>query len=317
MSAAFLAPAAGFSAHRCADRYHGDFFTRQRPDAALRRAVSNAAAAAAGRRKLSSHVHVASADLPVDSTASAENHAEPAAGPSFVPAPTVQTRRAFAAAAAALALGVCGDPASAVAEKAPRITSKVFLDFRIGNLDVGRVEFGLYGDIAPNIVKTFRALCTGEVPGLTYRNSSFFLAFELIRSCSLVPDLPAPGRQLTPFSRSPDFRSAAAFAARHDRGGLLCTAISFNEPEFSGFEYIVTAGPAPELDGSSLVFGEVLSGQGVLERMSLVPVVQPNDNKAFWIDFGKKYLKDERAALAQAAIFKPLTKVLVTNCGSL
>ena len=54
---------------------------------------------------------------------------------------------------------------------------RVFLDFTIEGVDVGRVVFELYADRVPKTAENFRALCTGSagvntagVP-LTYKGS--------------------------------------------------------------------------------------------------------------------------------------------------
>eukprot|EP00933_Yihiella_yeosuensis_P013827 TRINITY_DN12634_c1_g1_i1.p1 TRINITY_DN12634_c1_g1~~TRINITY_DN12634_c1_g1_i1.p1 ORF type:complete len:647 (-),score=115.32 TRINITY_DN12634_c1_g1_i1:104-1909(-) len=44
----------------------------------------------------------------------------------------------------------------------PEITEKVFMDISIKGEAVGKIEFGLYGDLLPRTVKNFIGLCTGE-----------------------------------------------------------------------------------------------------------------------------------------------------------
>ena len=61
----------------------------------------------------------------------------------------------------------------------PTITEKAFFDVTINGNDVGRITFGLYGDVVPLTVENFAQLCSGEagnhasgVP-LWYKGSSF------------------------------------------------------------------------------------------------------------------------------------------------
>lgn len=44
----------------------------------------------------------------------------------------------------------------------PTITNKVYFDLKIEDIGTERVIFGLFGEVVPDTVENFRALCTGE-----------------------------------------------------------------------------------------------------------------------------------------------------------
>lgn len=52
------------------------------------------------------------------------------------------------------------------------ITDTVYFDVTSDGESIGRVEFGLYGDVVPRTAANFKALCTGE-QGFGYEGSVF------------------------------------------------------------------------------------------------------------------------------------------------
>ncbi len=52
------------------------------------------------------------------------------------------------------------------------ITDTVYFDVTAGDKSLGRIEFGLYGDVVPKTAANFKALCTGE-KGYGYAGSIF------------------------------------------------------------------------------------------------------------------------------------------------
>jgi len=79
----------------------------------------------------------------------------------------------------------------------PKVTHKVFFDIKIQDGKSGRIELGLFGEVAPKTVENFRSLCTcekgiGKISGkpLCYKGSvfhrvskSYELLIHLKKSC--------------------------------------------------------------------------------------------------------------------------------------
>mmetsp|Transcript_46223 Transcript_46223/g.76995 ORF Transcript_46223/g.76995 Transcript_46223/m.76995 type:complete len:304 (-) Transcript_46223:350-1261(-) len=224
--------------------------------------------------------------------------------------------KAMAASICLLNGGLLSAPASIAAEE--RVTNTVYFDVQVGDEpEVGRIVIGLFGDRAPNIVQGFYRLATAQT-GAGYKGSVFhrvvkgrYIEGGHIRQ--LTTDVQTKGRP-PPFSEDEEFLSSKSFELKHDRPGILTTGTSYNDIDSSGFEFVITVAPLPELDGSNIVFGKVLKGQDLITSISEVPILRPSKTKQFFLDFGEA-IGDERAQLARASLNRPLSKVRIINCG--
>jgi hypothetical protein len=79
-------------------------------------------------------------------------------------------------------------------------TSRCFFDISAGSEPLGRVVFGMYGNVTPKTCENFRALCTGEKgvgrtgKPLHYKNSVFH---------RVIPELHVPRRATSPAATAP------------------------------------------------------------------------------------------------------------------
>jgi len=152
------------------------------------------------------------------------------------------------------------------------------------------VTFELYDDVVPKTTENFRCLCTGEKGMghagklLSYKGSIFH---RVIKSFMIQGGDFTAGNGTGGESIYGEKFEDENFEIKHTKPFLLSMANA--GPGTNGSQFFITTVPTPHLDDKHVVFGEVLSGKGIVRKIENLKVA--ND--------------------------KPLKDVKITDCGQL
>ncbi|KAI3333977.1 putative U-snRNP-associated cyclophilin [Ustulina deusta] len=144
----------------------------------------------------------------------------------------------------------------------------VFFDITLGGEPLGRITFELFKDTVPRTAENFRQFCTGESKNNRgqpqgYKGSKFHRIIGQFM-CQGGDFLNGDGTGSTCIYGTKAFADEN-LTLKHTQGGLLSMANS--GPNTNGSQFFITTVSTPHLDGKHVVFGKVVDGMEVVEKM--------------------------------------------------
>lgn len=155
----------------------------------------------------------------------------------------------------------------------PLVTERVFFDILIDDEPIGRIIFGLFGDVAPKAVENFSALCKcdrGKAPitgkDMCYKHSLIHRVIPnfIIQGGDYTHGDGTGGESIFEGNTFED----ESFAVKHNRKYMLSMANDGRgKPNTNRSQWFINTAKTQWLDGRNEIFGMVLDGVDVITAM--------------------------------------------------
>lgn len=140
----------------------------------------------------------------------------------------------------------------------------VYFEMYADSERLGKIVMRLEDGVVPRTCENFRTLCT-RPQGSGYKGSTFHRIIPgfMIQGGDYTAHNGTGGKSI--FKDEPQFRDEN-FKLKHTKEGLLSMANA--GPNTNGSQFFITLGPTPWLDGKHVVFGEVVEGMDVVNKIA-------------------------------------------------
>uniref|UniRef100_A0A060SWI0 Peptidyl-prolyl cis-trans isomerase n=1 Tax=Blastobotrys adeninivorans TaxID=409370 RepID=A0A060SWI0_BLAAD len=145
----------------------------------------------------------------------------------------------------------------------------VFLDVDLGPEYVGRIKIELFADTLPKTSENFRQFCTGEhrVNGTPqgYKGAPFHRVIKgfMIQGGDFVKGNGTGTATIFGSTSFPD----EGFQHSHDKYSV---SMANSGPDTNGCQFFICCDRLPHLDGKHVVFGKVIEGTDVVDKIERV-----------------------------------------------